>query len=533
MRWIICGEFVVVSPLALHTGNQEDFSHAAAPVDEINDLVPVGKENPAEISPVQGIELDERGFPVLPGTAIKGLLRGLASEISEVEISERIGVLFGEIPVSIGEGKRESPVGGMIEFRSARLSDSATIPTHRPAIRGKTELFEGTRTADDGQLRHDRIIAPDTRFRAKFVLTRAERADVELLLGLLALVDGTSSRSAIGSSTSQGDGRVRWDGQHVSCLGQDQAKKWLEAPTSNTWESHAKVVEVDPIRVTVDDGLFLDIPLKIDLVGHFLVSAWGSYLAESKDGKTEAKAIRRPFRVSTLDRRTARLPGASLDGALRAQARRIFRTMSGDAAPWDRDDINLPDAFGSLFGSAEHASLLEVETFLDTGTKEAVRQEFVALDRLSGGVSGEKKFAIEAFEEPELTGQLRLRLSRRVDPALTGKRGVSSELTLKPSAVGLLALLLKDLATGDIPLGYATRKGYGGVGRLTSQGADWKDLLRAVGEGIVANAAKVKDFDVFLGMTAENALRHAIELLQDEARTWAASRSLEPVGGTE
>lgn len=531
MRWIIRGGFEVKSPMSIHTGSPEDAWPASHPADEINDLVSHDVKKSIDHAPVQGIELDAEGFPVLPASAIKGLLRGLASECTDAGIAEKIKRLFGELPTPTGQGNQQSPTGGVIEVRTARLAHG-TVGKTRPALRGKTELFEGTRTADDGQLRSDRVVAPGAWFSAEFVLTRGTRADVEVLLGLLDRVDGASSRSAFGSSTSQGDGRAKWKKKKVFVFGKDEALQWLKSPTSASWETCAREVEVKSATPSFDDGVVLEIPLTIEVDGHFLVSAWGTYIGEDDKGAPATKPIRRPFRVAVDDEKTARLPGSSLDGALRAQARRIFRTMSGDAAPWHEDDSQLPEAFASLFGSATQASFLEVATLVHSGL-EPVRQEFVAIDRFSGGVSGDKKFALEAFEQPELTGTIRLRLLRRVDPALTGKLGVMSCHSLKPAAVGLLALVLKDLATGDIPLGHATRKGYGGVRKLTSRGADWKTVLHTLGEQIVANADTVEGFDVFKGRTGEDALRHAVELLRFEALTWAASRPAAQAGGSQ
>lgn len=530
MRWIVEGEFIVESPLSLRTGSTEDDWPASVSPNEVNDLVQYSPDKPLPNPPVLGIELDVNGQPVLPASAIKGLLRGLVSRCRQAAMADSVSRLFGELPKpTTRTAAEESGQGGAIEFRAARLRRPDPQPV-RPAARGKTEIAEGTRTADDGQLRHDRIVAPGTRFKAEFVLTRATREDVATLLGLLSLVDGSSSDSAIGSSTSQGDGRIRWKPGVVKVFGKEQAKEWLGKSPTFRWQDFSKSVIVDPIKIDLDQGVVLNIPLQVAIGGHFLVGAWGRYTDEEGE-KKQQRPIRRPLRLTSDDLTTARLPGSSLDGALRAQARRIYRTISGDALPWDRDDTHLPPSFASLFGSSEQTSLLEVETFTAEGLKPD-RQEFVAIDRFSGGVSGDKKFAVEAFERPKLTGRLRLRLLRRVNPALTGKQGVSSDLAILPGAVGLLALVLKDLACGDIPLGHATRKGYGGVEKLTSDGADWKGVLRAIGAGVVVNSDVVPGYAPFKGMMAEDALRHCVDLLQAEAAAWAASRVSGSVGET-
>ena len=517
MRWIIRGEFVAVSPISIHTGNAEDDWPDGTSAEEVNDLKSVG-EMQSSAFPVQGIELDALGRPFLPATAIKGLVRAKAAQRANTTGDDLFLRLFGDVPALEQTGSIKSPTGGLVEFRNARVTSPAT-EVLRPALRGKTEISEGTRTADEGQLRHDRVVAPGVRFSVDWVLSRAKESDVSALLALLSRIDGASSDSAIGSSTSQGDGRIKWDTQAVLRFGAREVRAWLAAGPAEAWSDYATVTKVARSELVFDAGPVIVIPLEIYVEGHFLVSALGSYIND----ENIAAPIRRPYRTTAEDTKTALLPGASLDGALRAQARRIFRTISGDGLPWARDDADLPPAFQSLFGSADRGSLLEPETLLATGLT-PVRQEFVAIDRFSGGQSESKKFALEAFEKPELKGKLRLHLMRRSSAALSGKSLPSSCRVLLPSAVGLLSLCLKDLATGDIPLGHGTRKGYGGVRKVSFDRRDWKTMLDDLGCALVKSAAQVPGFEIFEGLEGRSAVSKAIELLHVEARAWAERR---------
>jgi hypothetical protein len=132
------------------------------------------------------------------------------------------------------------------------------------------------------------------------------------------------------------------------------------------------------------------------------------------------------------------LPGSGVAGALRARALRIARVVRArqqDAERWvDR-----------LFGTAARASRLRVsESPLEGG--QALRATRVRIDRFTGGVVGGHRFD----EEPYYGGAARLLLEVR-DP--------------RPGEAGLVLLLLKDLLTGDLPLG-----GTAGVGRGVAAG---------------------------------------------------------------
>ncbi|KQB14191.1 hypothetical protein H9N28_16390 [Rhodobacter capsulatus] len=515
MRWIIRGVFEALSPIAIHTGSDEDEWPEGVCPTEINHLSQIASEQ-TRIIPVQGIELDATGRPFLPATAIKGLLRAKASQCCDLDLDQTTR-LFGDAPQEDASQSAKVPKGGMIEFRNAWASASGRVM--RPAARGKTEIAEGTRTADDGQLRHDRVVAKGVCFDVDLVLTRANRSDVETVLSLLAQVNGASSESAIGSSTSQGDGRIKWIKEQVLCFDRVQAQEWLKAGAEKPWADYATEVDVAAIPLTFQSRLLLEISLEIHIEGHFLVAALGEYVNE--EGKKAS--LHRPFRLAASDETTARLPGASLDGALRAQARRIYRTISGDALPWAPNDTELPIAFASLFGSPDYGSMLETETLLATDIT-PVRQEFVAIDRFTGGQTDGKKFKLEAFEKPVLKGKLVLQLLRRATQDLSGKRLTVAKHALTPEALGLLALCLKDLATGDIPLGHATRKGYGGVKKVIFDDGDWPGMLETLGKTAVSHAADLPEFEVFEGLSGREAIGKAVALLHDEATAWADRR---------
>lgn len=532
-RWIIQGRLAVVTPLSIRTGQAEEaWPEGATKVELTAPPAPDGQGG--EVAPIVGIELDHKGRPFVPATAIKGLVRSLLVLRGAPASDGDLLALLGDLPkAGRDEGNTTAQVGlgGAAEFLNAYLPAKTRL-AHRPVIRGKTAIHEGTRTAEDGQLRHDRIVAPGTAFDLSVELLGTQ-AQANALLGLLALIDGQSSQSALGAGATQGEGRVRWDLTKVCMFGPKEAAQWLAGDPGKDWRDCASETRLTGTQGTAPSIHAMRLPFVIKVEGHFVVGAREIIPeAEKKKESAEEKTRQRPYRTGHADDdRVAWLPGSSLDGALRAQARRIYRTISGDHLPWDDDDTDLPAAFEDLFGSARHGSLLETEPFTCTG-REIVTQEFVAIDRLSGGSADAKKFDLRAFEAPELTGALTLTLHRQANTALSGKSGMTAALSIRPSAIGLFALILKDLATGDVPLGQGTRKGYGGVAEIAFGQGGWKEALMALGAEVVTVAPRVPALSE-LGKSGEEALRACVAALRAEAADWAAKRKVPVTEGTE
>lgn len=158
------------------------------------------------------------------------------------------------------------------------------------------------------------------------------------------------------------------------------------------------------------------------------------------------------------------LPGTSLAGALRSRARRIAAVIGGR----ERADCLIKDMFGPEMDSrgtesrnAQEASRVLVnETVIENARADLV-QNRVSIDRFTGGA---RETAL--FNEQPVFGS--------DDTMLT----VDIKL-LKPQEreIGLILLLLKDLWTGDLPLGGGT-----GIGRGRLKGLK-AVLTRRQGDG--------------------------------------------------
>lgn len=203
----------------------------------------------------------------------------------------------------------------------------------------------------------------------------------------------------------------------------------------------------------------LRLRVELDFPWGFLVNAPVEALLGGTDHAFSRLPDGRPF-----------LPGSALRGALRSRAEQILRTVGGDEAACDlnrkshacheRIDLEIqgreaPLSFDQeqerhcpacrVFGSGRLVSSVKLTDFHPTSDAGASRlQEFVAIDRLTGGAAEGAKFDAELYAPVTLSGEIHLELS--------GDR-------LRPWGLGLVALVLRDLLVGDIPLGFGSAKG--------------------------------------------------------------------------
>jgi CRISPR-associated RAMP protein (TIGR02581 family) len=186
------------------------------------------------------------------------------------------------------------------------------------------------------------------------------------------------------------------------------------------------------------------------------------------------------------------LPGSALRGALRSRAERILRTLGGNAADTAACDLNRKDAACHeavekesrrrreageqalsvdqerarhclacrVFGSGRLASPVKLTDFPAAAPGSPLRHEYVAVDRFTGGAAEGKKFNAEAAAPGVvMAGELHLEIG-------PGR--------LEDWGLGLLALVLRDLLLGDLPVGFGTAKGLNEHGaRVTAADRFW------------------------------------------------------------
>ncbi|MQX38172.1 RAMP superfamily CRISPR-associated protein [Roseospira navarrensis] len=466
-RWRIEGTLTTRTPLHIGTGRFEARS----------ELKHGREDDPQSVTEAKAkavlLDADER--LCVTATGLKGAM--LAWAETHLERSAVNDVLFG-----CGPGKGGDGVGGRLEFQTARLetpepeSAGGSETPFRNRVR-HTDLDTGVRinrasgTALDRHLFYKEAVAPGAVLRVVLDLDVPEKSadgGWALVARTLALLNAfnvndedTVPPLTLGAMTGRGFGRFKWTLDALSWATDDTVRAWIADGAPDTWAQALKQVpsqtrtdletQADELldRPRVPSALICDVTLAFDY--RFLISEPGRVVKEVTSGimpKVDAKGH-------------AVLPTASLKGALRSRAERIFATLTGDETPFDhapgrgRAGVDDPAAVmmtsalptERLFGAASWRAALDVDPFEPVkGHTTPSTQELVAVDRFTGGASGSAKYAIDAFDRPTFRGRLRLDLTR-----------------CRPEDVGLLVLLLRDLAEGDVTFGYGSTKGYGGV----------------------------------------------------------------------
>lgn len=400
------------------------------------------------------------GVPLLPGTTLAGALRNHLLDVVagfHAEEARQVEALFGG-----DRGHDEGAQSPLIVFDSL-----GAIPPGGVELRDGVALDPRTGTADD-HLKYDlELLPPGTTFPLRMELLVGTKAEeLPLLAQLAAALDGLQGGAiALGARRSRGLGAFETLAWRARRFDLTSARGWTEWLTSshrlpmekNTpvkLSARAVLLEVlqrakikPPLAVLGDQRESVKAEVTLTFTGWLLVRS----PAATADG---------PDVVHLRSRGRAVLPGTSVAGALRLQARRIARSVAGDHD--DRVDAIVDGLFGPRLGkggaSKPCASRLRVaESVVNARASRTTR---IRIDRFTQGVAAGALFE----EEPVIGVAVKLTLElRSVDAA----------------QLGLLILLLKDLTSGDVPLGGSVAVGRGAcVGSATLRVPTWPSPVK-------------------------------------------------------
>lgn len=496
-RWLIVGTLETRSELHIGSG-----SVCRQRVEKIDD-------DEVEVSSVM---TDRCGRAYVPGSGLKGALRSLvfphAGPIPN--LWER---LFGS-----PNPDDKNAVGGILEFWDAfHVGGKGRADEHRVSaalyeepdrkrpwwddarktcVAVGVSLDRRTKTARENLLYYLEYVPAGERFRVEISGENLLDEEVENLLGLLACLDAPAHNFSLGAMASNGWGRVAWKLEEVRCLGREQLELWKKKPVVGLQAVRTYGVNrTGQMPVTIPNGSRRELVFDVRIV---LEAPWlirdprqrERSQAARKEGVPEGQ---KPTDAIFIQDECGKpfAPAKSIRGALRAQAEKILRTLGGTCAahPAEIDSVSTKgkkpedalsaikrlDLVARLFGLGGWRGPLEVSRFVCDKDPGAHPQEFVAVDRFTGGAADKLKFdAILAKpshgSDTQLTGTIRVDLYRL--------RKVDEHL----ASLGLLALALRDLAEGDIAIGCGSAKGQGAcTAQITLNGADWRQCepLRA------------------------------------------------------
>lgn len=414
-RVIVEGDLILQTPA--HFGNGD--------TDELVDM-------PLLVDPLDG------RTPLLTGASIAGALRSYLRE-RERGYGQSDGghsasaLLFGALQEEEEKEGEQSPL----------VVEDALGKNFGVEIRNGVALDPKSRTARENHLFDLQLWQAGTTFTLRFELLIREGVDeTRLKLALATALEGFNDGSiTLGARKRRGCGRVHVPGWRVKIYDLTTPEgllDWIEKGDKPLDD----VNRVQDIKMAFGvDELLPDKRRFLHLQATFFLD--GSLLIRSGSGQDD----RGPDMVHLHARQADGsikpvLSGTSLAGALRARALKIANTI-GDT---DRARALIEKMFGPEMkpGVDPQASRVIVNEIVIENARTDLVQNRVSIDRFTGGARETALFNEQpAFGGDNTTLTLDVRL-----------------LNPQDHEIGLLLFLLKDLWTGDLPLG-----GEIGVGR--------------------------------------------------------------------
>ncbi|WP_414575007.1 RAMP superfamily CRISPR-associated protein [Anabaena sp. CCY 9402-a] len=374
---------------------------------------------------------------LLMGSSIAGALRNYLRDYEYGYNADEISVLFG--------GQRSEKEG---EQSPLIINDALSNTTPHVELRDGVKINSISRTAEDRQKYDLELLEAGTQFDFCFELlieNNREQLIKELVIVLQGLENGAIS---IGMKKQRGFGRCHvkeWQVWQFDLQKYDDRIAWLTFPhwtTGFLTEYRTYKSIADTLSVHLDEK---------DKRDRLTINATFTLATPLLIRSGQASSDKAPDVVHLKSRRDGELQpvlsGTSLAGVLRHRAERIVNTLHKNTSIID-------EIFGVDFSKNKTkkatASRLIVHESIIKETTDLV-QNRIAINRFTGGALHGALFneqPIFGNDKTELNLELELRQP-------------------KPHEIGLLLLLIKDLWTGDLPVG-----GTSSVGRGRLQGKE-------------------------------------------------------------
>jgi CRISPR/Cas system CSM-associated protein Csm3 (group 7 of RAMP superfamily) len=400
----------------------------------------------------------DRQTPLLTGASIAGALRSYLRE-REHGFRAKIGIpgdTGAKSPVSASILLFGSNKGYKYGEQSPLIVEDARGKDATIELRDGVRLAGKSRTSAEDALFTIEMWEAGTTFPLRFELVVRERDTAsELKRALATALAGFNDGSiTIGARKRRGYGQVRvaeWRIKEYDLTKIPQLLDWIEngAHELSAAASPDIVQTLDVGELITDQRRSFRLNAEFSLDGSLLIrSGSGPDIEQASANDAE---IVRPDTMHLHSRRPASspgdkrehqpvLPGTSLTGALRARAFKIARLL---APPTDAGEKTARELIDGMFGADMEinkkptGSRVHVYEQVVSGVGNMLVQNRVSIDRFTGGTRDGALFN----EQPLLGGAQSLVM---VNLQLENPRAYE---------IGLLLLLLKDLWTGDLPLG--------------------------------------------------------------------------------
>jgi CRISPR/Cas system CSM-associated protein Csm3 (group 7 of RAMP superfamily) len=360
------------------------------------------------------------------------------------------------------------------------IDDSLSSNIPQVELRDGVKINGATGTADDGAKYDLEFLTAGTQFPLSFeLLVQKEADEAELKKALAIVLRGLEKGEiSIGMKKRRGFGRCKVEKWQVWELDLRKPKdriEWLKfdhwnRELSNKRKSFESIVVAlggISLKQQIDKRDRLFIHAKFKLASPLLIRSSQDLTKSSAADKNSKLSV--PDVVHLRSQRHGKpepvVSGTSLAGVLWHRAERIVNTLGKDLKI-------VYDLFGKVDENTKEAkaSRLVIDESVIESTDDLV-QSRIAIDRFTGGAyhgalfSEQPIFGVEIAED-----QKKSKKGKETSKPTQKNKHIELKLELrKPEKyeIGLLLLLLKDLWTGDLPIG-----GTSSIGRGRLQGVE-------------------------------------------------------------
>lgn len=422
-RIIIKGTLILDTPTCLGSGDSDSYTDLEVLRDSIEDKA------------------------LLMGSSTAGALRNYFREYKNGYYGVEESILFG--------GKRSEDDG---EQSPLIVYDALSSDVIKAELRDGVKINSITRTAESGAKYDLEFLEAGTQFHLCFELLIDENSNrAQLLQELVICLEGLKQGVIrLGIKKNRGFGRChveKWQVWKFDLRKPDERIQWL---TFHHWET----VFPDETYDNIADALNISLNLE-DKTNCIAITAKFNLVSSLLIRSGQASTDKAPDVVHLKSRRNGELKsilsGTSLAGVLRHRAEKIINTLD-ITNTLQKNTSNSERIIDKMFGvdiannktKKAKASRLIVDEVEIKETTDLV-QNRIAIDRFTGGALHGALFAEQPiFGNDEAEEHLEIRLELRQP---------------EDYEIGLLLLLLKDLWTGDLPVG-----GTSSIGRGRLQG---------------------------------------------------------------
>jgi CRISPR/Cas system CSM-associated protein Csm3 (group 7 of RAMP superfamily) len=390
------------------------------------------------------LQRDDKKFPLIPSTSIKGMLRRLAEEIWGKDAGE-VKALFGEISHTAAQTGSQGLLTVFMAQRSGAVPCASAMPyfiKDDPGVfvAARTAIDPVSGTAADNKLFFQEMVAPGSLFTLRCRLdTYRQRKDSlppeTLIEAVLRILSALSHHHGVAVGKGQADGLGRLQLQKDDL----QVNQFL---INDDGDFTSKPLSVKFPQPT-DRDVVSRVTLCLFCEGPFVIIDSSHDRRKVQDSTDNVPHIR-------SQRQNDKLPlilGTSLSGALRARALWLDRLALLNNG---NDSASIESGSGvveRLFGSLDQRSLISIA---DLTVEEAspMQQTSVKLDRFSAAPIDGALFSTQGFAGVRLSVTLTLE-NRGGD----NNERVENEDTFKR--------LIQDLCAEGLELGHGSNKGFG------------------------------------------------------------------------